>query len=119
MASIAAALYLAPGPDPGLLDRIAPVPGPRDLRRCQASPAGLAWAGTGEPGLLVSPGAGFALAFDGRLDNRDELQYRLDASPEPDTDAAWVLAAYRARGPAAFGVLVGDFSLALWDGPRG
>src|SRR3954470_14613989 len=102
MASIAAALYFAPGPDPGLLDRITPAPGPRVLRKWQASPAGLAWAGTGEPGLLVAPEAGYALAFDGRLDNRDELRDRLGASPEPDTDAAIVLAAYRAWGPAAF-----------------
>ena len=77
MASIAAALSLAPGPDPGLLDRIAPTPGRRDLRRWEASPAGLAWAGTGEPGLLAAPEAGYALAFDGRLDNRDELRDRL------------------------------------------
>ena len=119
MASIAAALSLAPGPDPGLLDRIAPAPGPWDLRRWQAPPAGLAWAGAGEPGLLVAPEAGYALAFDGRLDNRDELRDWLGASPDPDTDAAWVLACYRAWGPAAFGRLLGDFALALWDGRRG
>ena len=87
MASISAALRLAPGPDPGVLDRISPAPDRWAVQRWQAPPAGLAWAGAGEPGLHFAD-AGYALAFDGRLDNRDELLDRLGSAPDPDPRAA-------------------------------
>jgi asparagine synthase (glutamine-hydrolysing) len=64
--------------------------------------------------------SGAALAFDGRLDNRDELVpelSRLSALIRDAQDPACALAAYAAFGDAFPGRLHGDFALALFD-PR-
>ncbi len=58
------------------------------------------------------------ISFDGRLDNRDELLRSCDcaaAGEHPVSDAAIVLAAYRAYGDACAARLVGDFAFALLD----
>jgi asparagine synthase (glutamine-hydrolysing) len=66
----------------------------------------------------ISP-EGHILAWNGRLDNRDELirqvgdQIRSESSPI--TDLEIVMAAYLGWGERCFGRLVGDFCLALWD----
>lgn len=58
------------------------------------------------------------VSFDGRLDNRDEL-LRLctcaGGGEYPVSDAAIVLATYRAYGDACAARLVGDFAFALLD----
>jgi asparagine synthase (glutamine-hydrolysing) len=62
---------------------------------------------------------GFALCFDGRLDNRDELLGGLHGEVEEDpADAQIVLAAYRRFGESFAARLNGDFSLALFDGTK-
>jgi len=65
--------------------------------------------------------AGFALVFDGRLDNRAELLRALEGdlpqSPA-SSDAELVLRAYRAWGEAAPQRLAGEFAFALWDKHR-
>src|ERR1051326_2999300 len=59
------------------------------------------------------------ITFDGRLDNREELQSRLGGSFPPDaTDAALALAAYEKWGIDGLAHLVGDWSLAIRDGAR-
>jgi asparagine synthase (glutamine-hydrolysing) len=74
------------------------------------------------PGAMEVPLAGpdgVVLAWDGRLDNRAELLARFGGtSPRgrPPSDAALVLAAYRAVGTAFLDLLVGDFGLVVWDG---
>jgi asparagine synthase (glutamine-hydrolysing) len=63
---------------------------------------------------------GHILAWDGRLDNRDELIRELFAAPGEATiitDVEIVLAAYLRWGRDCFVRLVGDFCLSLWD-PR-
>lgn len=58
--------------------------------------------------------SGFILCWNGRLDNRDELEDALavrHGAPEPTL----VLAAYRRWTVDACARLIGDFSLALWD----
>ncbi len=55
------------------------------------------------------------IAFDGRIDNRDELLATLKPDPKPKTDADLVRAAYRKWGSETPQHLLGDFSLALWD----
>jgi len=68
---------------------------------------------------LTSP-AGHMLAWDGRLDNRDELIAELFSRPREVhivTDTEIVLAAYLRWGKNSFVRLVGDFCLSLWD-PR-
>lgn len=59
---------------------------------------------------------GHILAWDGRLDNREEL-LRLLRSEVGDchTDAAIVMAAYIKWGVACLPKLIGDFALSLWD----
>lgn len=60
----------------------------------------------------------FAAAFDGRLDNRDELIGALGIVPGVDAaaaDSTLVLAAYRAWGEDFAARLTGDFAVAIAD----
>lgn len=64
----------------------------------------------------VQPGAdelGAHVAFDGRLDNRDELRTRLNVTSKSDTDL--LLAVYRRYGEKFCAELNGDYALALFD----
>ena len=60
--------------------------------------------------------SGFVLTWDGRLDNREEFiggmigEVRWDA-----TDLEIVAAAYERWGTNAFGKLIGDWALSVWD----
>lgn len=64
----------------------------------------------------LTSGRGCLLTWDGRLDNREELVALLRDELRGDrTDVAIVQAAYVRWGTAAFGRIVGDFALALWD----
>jgi asparagine synthase (glutamine-hydrolysing) len=65
--------------------------------------------------------AGTCLTFDGRIDNRDDLQSQLDlngAGGRQVTDAELVLAAYRKWGEECPSHLLGDFALVIWDERR-
>lgn len=56
------------------------------------------------------------LAWDGRLDNREELLTLLRSEPgDCHTDVAIVMAAYIKWGVAFLPRLIGDFALSLWD----
>lgn len=61
------------------------------------------------------------LAFDGRLDNRDDLKAALVAEGlaiRTDTDAELVLTAYEAWGADCPRHLLGDFAFVMWDGAK-
>ncbi len=60
---------------------------------------------------------GNAIAWDGRLDNRNELWGYLGkpADLAAATDAALALAVYEAGGEPALSRIVGDWSAAIWD----
>jgi asparagine synthase (glutamine-hydrolysing) len=59
------------------------------------------------------------LTWDGRLDNREELRSRLGKIYENiPTDVDLVLACYKEWGNKCFAELLGDWSLALWDGAQ-
>jgi asparagine synthase (glutamine-hydrolysing) len=61
---------------------------------------------------------GRILAWDGRLDNRDEMISLLRQELNGDqTDVAIAMAAYRKLGIAFLPRLIGDFALSLWE-PR-
>lgn len=75
----------------------------------------------GERQPLVSPDSTYVITCDGRIDNREELLRNLQPlAPALRTasDAALILHAYQAWGPACLRYLVGDFAFALWDGVR-
>jgi asparagine synthase (glutamine-hydrolysing) len=55
-----------------------------------------------------------AIVFDGRLDNRDDLERALGAAPGV-SDAELTLAAYAKWAHRAPGCLVGDFAFVIWD----
>jgi asparagine synthase (glutamine-hydrolysing) len=58
----------------------------------------------------------YVLAWDGRLDNAEELRLRLDSRTQGrDRYLDIVLAMYREFGIAAFSRFVGDFAFSLWD----
>ncbi|HEX5717161.1 MAG TPA: asparagine synthase-related protein [Thermoanaerobaculia bacterium] len=64
----------------------------------------------------VATPQGGALVWNGRLDNRKDLERDLaDDLPPAPREIDFVLAAYRAWGIEGFSRLIGDFSLALWD----
>jgi asparagine synthetase B (glutamine-hydrolysing) len=71
-----------------------------------------------EPAPLVE--GDLAIAFDGRIDNREELRLRLagrgEAVARDAGDAAHVLAAYRAWGDEVANHLIGEHAFILWDG---
>jgi asparagine synthase (glutamine-hydrolysing) len=58
-----------------------------------------------------------ALTWDGRLDNREEIQKQVDRRYLGDrpTDLELVLAAYQRWGTRCFAELMGDWAMALWD----
>ena len=59
---------------------------------------------------------GCVLAWDGRVDNREELISLLRHELREDrTDSAIVMAAYNKWGLDSFSRLIGDFALSLWD----
>lgn len=64
---------------------------------------------------------GLCLTFDGRIDNRAELEAALRERgdlPGDGTDAAMMLAAYRCWGEEALTRIVGDFAVVIWDAAR-
>ncbi|HET6639739.1 MAG TPA: asparagine synthase-related protein, partial [Gemmatimonadota bacterium] len=74
---------------------------------------------------LPAPGGEIVLVADLRLDNREELFAALDRSLRPTrppneipADADLVLASYRAWGERCVERWIGDFAVAIWDGPN-
>lgn len=70
--------------------------------------------------LHAADGA-LSIVFDGRLDNREELETdfaRERVSLAARSDAAFALAAYRCWGDQSASRLLGDFAFALWDAGR-
>ncbi len=69
----------------------------------------------------VEPAGGdlghYWLAFDGRIDNREELllKWDLDRVAEP-TDGQLLLSLYKRWGPQCLKWVIGDYAFALWDG---
>jgi len=63
----------------------------------------------------TTPDGRVILVFDGRVDNRSELQRHLSALSSA-TDSELVLLAYERWGRDAPAHLIGDFAFALWDG---
>ena len=60
-----------------------------------------------------------AITFDGRIDNRDDLEIVLGHLINGQaTDAALALAAYQRGGGEGLVSLIGDWSLAIWDRAR-
>src|SRR5947209_15369688 len=55
------------------------------------------------------------LAWDGRIDNRDDLVARIGPAFDEASDAALALAAYRRWGVAGLAHIVGDWSLVVRD----
>ncbi|HEY0872885.1 MAG TPA: asparagine synthase-related protein [Vicinamibacterales bacterium] len=100
-------------------DRRPTMPGDWDHRE-----TGLGLSQTGTPvwthcssrGPIVSPRAPLVLAWDGRIDNREDLLLRLGQHDLLDDEI--VLAVFERWGVAGFESLVGDWSLALWDRPH-
>lgn len=70
---------------------------------------------------LADETATLCLAFDGRVDNRDDLKAALFAEGlaiRTDTDAELVLKAYEAWDTDCPRHLLGDFAFAIWDGRK-
>ena len=60
---------------------------------------------------------GSVCTWDGRLDNQEDLRLELSCGfPPPSTTAGLAVKAYQSKGAAGFRGLVGDWSLAIWDG---
>ena len=60
---------------------------------------------------------GSVCTWDGRLDNQEDLQRELSCGfPPPSTSSDLAVKAYQSKGAAGLRGLVGDWSLAIWDG---
>jgi asparagine synthase (glutamine-hydrolysing) len=102
--------------------------GPDGIGAWTSGPAGLGACllktspeSASEPLPLVSDGGRYAIAFDGRIDNRDELALALrrdEPSARALPDSAVMLAAYRRWGEGCLGRVAGDFAFAVWDAAR-
>ncbi len=71
---------------------------------------------------LMSQDKSLVLVWDGRLDNREELQRELKSAgiiPRDNSDAELVLQSYEAWGEECPQKLLGDFVFALWDARLG
>lgn len=80
---------------------------------CQTG--GNLWLEDPDDRICVSA-SGHAIAWDGRLDNRDDLAVRLGGDVRVrDGDAALALAAFERWGVDGLRHLIGDWSLAIWD----
>ena len=61
--------------------------------------------------------SGTVITWDGRLDNRDELNLRLHTTLKDRTDVAIVNAAFDQWGTGCFAKLIGDWAISIWS-PR-
>lgn len=62
--------------------------------------------------------AGLAIVFDGRIDNREEIEPELESrglDVRGGSDAELILRAYQLWGVECPGRLLGDFAFAIWD----
>ncbi|MCO5185335.1 MAG: asparagine synthase-related protein [Anaerolineae bacterium] len=74
--------------------------------------------GHGEVQPQQYAGGHIVITCDARLDNREELQRRLNRqspSPTQPSDTELIVAAYQKWGVACVDYLLGDFAFALWD----
>jgi asparagine synthase (glutamine-hydrolysing) len=58
------------------------------------------------------------VAFDGRLDNYEELANELGVSEDGCSEGSIVLSAFRRWGDDCFSRFAGDWAIALWSDPR-
>ena len=73
----------------------------------------------GERQPLSACGGRLSLAFDGRIDNREELARQLPDARASASDAELVVQAYERWGEACFARLLGPFAVCLFDGRTG
>lgn len=77
------------------------------------------WVGNGHPATPLHSHAGFAMTWDGRLDNRDDLLLRLGGDcPVDANDSTIALAVFERWGVHGLRSLVGDWSIAIWESDR-
>jgi asparagine synthase (glutamine-hydrolysing) len=84
------------------------------------SPVSGLWLGVRGPRTLVDAQRDGTLAFDGAIDNREELAQRLghrQGRAEPAGDAALVAELWARLGEEGLAQIAGQFALALWDAP--
>lgn len=72
----------------------------------------------GEHQPLALTGTPFKIVLDGRIDNRKELFFELNISPDEGrskSDAALILSAYEKWGRQCFAKFIGEFALVIYD----
>jgi asparagine synthase (glutamine-hydrolysing) len=74
------------------------------------------WAGESAPCLVRHSQAALTIAWDGRLDNRDDLLLQLGTTlPLDRSDAAIALSVFERRGIDGLRLLIGDWSAVIWN----
>src|SRR5687767_13748525 len=94
--------------------------GHRGAEAAEWSPASGLWLGVRGSRAAVAGQRDGALAFDGAIDNREELARRLGHSPdlaEPAGDGALAGELWAVLGEEGLAQIAGQFALALWDAP--
>jgi asparagine synthase (glutamine-hydrolysing) len=101
-------------------DADVPIPGIWDHRErglAMARRGECVWMATSAQVPTVHEHAGLVLTWNGRLDNSSDLRLRIGAL-EGHSDDELVLAVFERWGVAGLELLIGDWSLALWDRRR-
>jgi asparagine synthase (glutamine-hydrolysing) len=77
------------------------------------------WTGEAASRQPRQSSSGLVMTFDGRLDNRDDLRQTLgQTSANGTSDPAMALAIFERWGVDGLRMLIGDWSLVIWDGGR-
>ncbi len=75
------------------------------------------WTGERTSRQPQQSASGLVMTWDGRLDNRDDLRQTLgQTTPNDLSDPALALAVFERWGVDGFRMLIGDWSLVIWDG---
>lgn len=129
MSAIAGILYFGGAPaEPGWVEKLTDVMkpcGPDERTHWRRGPIALGHCmlrttpeSMVERQPLANPDETVILVWDGRLDNREELQHELAAAGvalRDESDAELVLQSYMAWGEQCPERLLGDFAFAIWD----
>ena len=108
------------GAAPGELQAMSARLEHRGVESAEWSPASGLWLGVRGSRAAVQGQLDGPLAFDGAIDNREELARRLGHRPdrtEPAGDGALAGELWAVFGEEGLAQLAGQFALALWDAP--
>ncbi len=107
------------GAEPGELQAMSARLGHRGAESAEWSPASGLWLGVRGSRAAVDGQRDGVIAFEGAIDNREDLAGRLGRRPDADPAGDGALAGelWAVLGEEGLAQIAGQFALALWDAP--